>query len=279
MILYDKELINIEKDGEKSMKLLLIEDDNKECEKFRKIAEKRENIEFIGITNSATEGLKMLKNNVPDGIILDLELNAGQGSGFEFLQKLKELKLKAIPKIVVTTNVYSDSVYDYLHENKVDFIFYKKQESYSIENVINTLLLLKGYTDNSYALITDKNEDGEENTETMKIISDKINKELDLIGISSHLQGRKYLYDSILYLLSQESSDERISINQYLISKYKKSSSTISRAMQNAILHAWRISSIEDLEENYKAKINYETGVPTPVEFIYYYVDKIKKTL
>ena len=207
MILYDKELINIEKDGEKSMKLLLIEDDNKECEKFRKIAEKRENIEFIGITNSATEGLKMLKNNVPDGIILDLELNAGQGSGFEFLQKLKELKLKAIPKIVVTTNVYSDSVYDYLHENKVDFIFYKKQESYSIENVINTLLLLKGYTDNSYALITDKNEDGEENTETMKIISDKINKELDLIGISSHLQGRKYLYDSILYLLSQESSD------------------------------------------------------------------------
>ena len=279
MILYDKELINIEKDGEKSMKLLLIEDDNKECEKFRKIAEKREDIEFIGITNSATEGLKMLKNNVPEGIILDLELNAGQGSGFEFLQKLKELKLNAIPKIVVTTNVYSDSVYDYLHENKVDFIFYKKQESYSIENVINTLLLLKGYTDNSYALITDKNEDGEENTETMKIISDKINKELDLIGISSHLQGRKYLYDSILYLLSQESSDERISINQYLISKYKKSSSTISRAMQNAILHAWRISSIEDLEENYKAKINYETGVPTPVEFIYYYVDKIKKTL
>ena len=33
--------------------------------------------------------------------------------------------------------------------------------------------------------------------------------------------------------------------------------------MQNAILHAWRISSIEDLEENYKAKINtsnYEKG-------------------
>ena len=44
MIIYNKELINIEKDGEKSMKLLLIEDDNKECEKFRKIAEKREDI-------------------------------------------------------------------------------------------------------------------------------------------------------------------------------------------------------------------------------------------
>lgn len=276
MILYDKTPINIEKYGEKFMKLLLVEDDNKECEKFRKIAEKREDIEFIGITNSAIEGIKLFKKNMPDGIILDLELNAGQGSGFEFLQKLKEIKINTRPKIVVTTNVYSDSVYDYLHENKVDFIFYKKQESYSVENVINTLLLLRGYTENSCNATTYNNED---DTETMKIISDKINKELDLIGISSHLQGRKYLYDAILYLLSQESSDGKISINQYLISKYKKSSSTISRAMQNAILHAWRISSIEDLETYYKAKINYETGVPTPVEFIYYYVDKIKKTL
>lgn len=255
------------------MKLLLIEDDNRECEKFKKIAKKKENIEFIGITNSAIEGIKIIKNNVPEGIILDLELNAGQGNGFEFLEKLKEMKLKMCPKIVVTTNIYSDSVYDYLHENKVDFIFYKKQDSYSVENVINTLLLLKGYMSNSNVQELQDDDTGDE------IILEKINKELDLIGISAHLQGRKYLCDAILYLLSQESDDGRISINQYLVSKYKKASSTISRAMQNAILHAWRISSIEDLETYYKAKINYETGVPTPTEFIYYYVDKIKKEL
>ena len=49
--------------------------------------------------------------------------------------------------------------------------------------------------------------------------------------------------------------------------------------MQNAILYAWRISSIEDLTKYYTAKVNYETGVPTPNEFIYYYVNKIKKSL
>ena len=49
--------------------------------------------------------------------------------------------------------------------------------------------------------------------------------------------------------------------------------------MQNAILYAWRISPIEDLATYYTAKINYETGVPTPTEFIYYYVSKIKKEL
>ena len=52
----------------------------------------------------------------------------GKGSGFDFLKGLQNLKLEKEPKIVVTTNVFSDSVYDYLHESKVDFIFYKKQK-------------------------------------------------------------------------------------------------------------------------------------------------------
>ena len=261
------------------MKLLLIEDDKNECDKFKEAANKRNDVEFVGITNSAEEGIKLIKSNIPDGIILDLELNEGKGNGFDFLKDIKKLKLKKFPKIVVNTNVRSDSVYDYLHENKVDFIFYKKQTNYSVNSVINLLLMLNEYRngDNNDKSITSN--DVKDDEENLKIISEKINKELDLIGVSTHLQGRKYLYDSILYLLSKESDDGRISINQYLGSKYKKATSTISRAMQNAILHAWRVSSIEDLETYYKAKINYETGVPTPVEFIYYYVDKIKKEL
>ena len=128
------------------MKLILIEDEKKEQDKFKKLAEKMNDVTFVKITNSTEEGIKCLKENDIDGVILDLELNSGTGNGFEFLEKLKITKLSKIPKIVVTTNVYSDSVYDYLHQNKVDFIFYKKQENYNVENVINTLLLLNNYS-------------------------------------------------------------------------------------------------------------------------------------
>ena len=257
------------------MKILLIEDDVNECEKFKEIVNNKDGVELIAVTNSSTEGLKYVKRYMPEAIILDLELNAGEGSGFEFLKELRRLKLTINPKVIVTTNVYSDSVYDYLHENKVDFIFYKKQEKYSVENVINTLLLLQGYTNKNNG----KDLEIENSEENMQMLSDKINTELDLVGVGIHLQGRKYLHDSILYVLTHEDENSKISINQYLMSKYKKASSTINRAMQNAIIHAWRISSIEDLEKYYTAKINYETGIPTPVEFIYYYVNKIRKTM
>lgn len=182
------------------MKLMLIEDEKKEQDKFKKLAEKMNDVTFVKITNSTEEGIKCLKENDIDGVILDLELNSGTGNGFEFLEKLKIMKLSKIPKIVVTTNVYLDSVYDYLHQNKVDFIFYKKQENYNVENVINTLLLLNNYTNTAS---TDIKEIEEEKEKQEKLIEEKVNYELDLIGIASHLQGRKYLFDAITYLLSE----------------------------------------------------------------------------
>lgn len=86
---------------ENKMKLLLIEDDINTCEIFKKIERARKEIEFIKITNSETEGLKCVKQNTPEGIILDLELTNGEGSGFGFIKELRKLKLKAIPKIIV----------------------------------------------------------------------------------------------------------------------------------------------------------------------------------
>ena len=203
------------------MKLMLIEDEKKEQDKFKKLAEKMNDVTFVKITNSTEEGIKCLKENDIDGVILDLELNSGIGNGFEFLEKLKITKLSKIPKIVVTTNVYSDSVYDYLHQNKVDFIFYKKQENYNVENVINTLLLLNNYTNTAS---TDIKEIEEEKAKQEKLIAEKVNYELDLIGIASHLQGRKYLFDAITYLLSEEGENSQVSINQYLLSKHKRPS-------------------------------------------------------
>ena len=261
--------------GNKYMKLLLIEDDVSECNIYKKIADKRTDIEFVAITDSDIEGIKYVKQYQPDGIILDLELNKGNGSGtgFDFIEALNKLNLKDRPKIVVTTNICSDTVYDFLHQNKVEFIFYNQQNNYSQENVINTLLLLNGYKSNTTANVIAKDDKEKD------IIADKINHELDLIGIATYLQGRKYLFDSIYYIIENGNDDSRITTIQYLVKKYKKSNSTISRAMQNAILHAWRVSPLEDLSTYYTARINYETGIPTPTEFIYYYADKIKKQI
>ena len=96
--------------------------------------------------------------------------------------------------------------------------------------MVNTLLILRNFKTKPSEFVA-----VEDDTNLESKIIDKINVELDLIGVALHLQGRKYLFDAIFYVIN-ESEDSSLSIIQYLVSKYKKSSSTISRAMQNAIL-------------------------------------------
>lgn len=259
----------------KPMSLLLIEDDEFECQRFKAYVETINNVKIVGITNSSDEGIELFKTYLPEAIILDIELHKGQGSGIEFIEKLKECNTEFRPIIVVTTNAVSSILYDKLHEDGADLIFYKKQVDYSPKLIISSALSLRK-TLHKFN-ITDKNLEGIQETpadyETK--ISNKINTELDLIGISSHLKGRKYIHDAIMYLIKENSSDE--TVFNHLANKHKKSASSISRVMQTAINYAWRNSAPEDLEMYYLAAVNYNTGVPTPTELVYYYKDKIKK--
>ena len=257
------------------MRILIVEDDINDCNNFINSIKKRDDFELVAVTDSDIEALKYVRLKHPEGIVLDLELNnskSGNTNSLEFLSNLKKLKLNYEPIVIVTTHVYSKRTYEILHREGVDLILYKDHPKYSCDNVLNNFLMYRNVSsDNQPKTISEEIEDNENK------ISDLINHELDLIGVTSKLKGRKYIHDAILYLIENENSN--INVIQYLTKIHKKSGNTITNGIQNAIIHAWRVSSIEDLETYYTAKVNYETGVPTPMEFIYYYVDKIKKLI
>ncbi len=258
----------------KPMSILLIEDNELEVKCFKEYLEIKDDVRLVATTNSSYEGIEHTKMYMPEGIILDLELHNGEGSGMAFLEELKNLNLDFKPLIIVTTNVSSNIVYNHIRELGADFIFYKKQSDYSPELVINAMTSLRGKIFNSNSRIKTT----EAPVEHENRLKDKINNELDLVGISNHLKGRRYLFDAIFYLLENSGENDE-SVFSYLSIMYKVNTSTISRAMQTAINHAWKISAIEDLLVHYKARVNVHTGVPTPTEFVYYYADKIKKFL
>lgn len=258
----------------KPMKILIIEDDANDCNNFINCIKRRKDVEIVALTDSDMEGLKYVKLKRPEGIVLDLELNnstTGNTDSLEFLSNLRKMNLQYQPIVIVTTHVNSKRTYDILHRNGADLILYKDHPNYSCDYVLNKFLNLRESTPKQTT-----NTVKEELEEESKI-SDCIYHELDLIGVTAKLKGREYIHDAILYLIQNENSN--VNVIQHLTKIYKKSGNTITNGIQNAIIHAWRISPIEDLEIYYTARVNYETGVPTPMEFIYYYVDKIKKMI
>ena len=262
---------------EKPMTILLIEDDEFEVNKFKEYVNTRNDVKLVKVTNSSKEAIESVKDYMPEGIIVDLELHKGEGSGLEFLEKLQNLDLDFKPLIVITTNVVSDIIYEHIRKLGADFIFYKKQNEYSAESVISSMTSLRETLYNSKINVLKRDIVKETPNEQKERMLEKINTELDLIGISNHLKGRKYLCDAIYYLIEHNKDNE--SVFNFLSNNYKIGISSVSRAMQTAINYAWRISPIEELMLHYKARVNFETGVPTPTEFIYYYADKIRKFL
>ena len=257
------------------MKILIIEDDIEDCSKFKNCISKREDVELVAVTDSDIEGLKYVKTKHPEGIILDLELNnssSGNVDSLEFLSDLKRLHLNYEPIVIVTTHVNSKRTYEMLHRAGVELILYKDHPKYSCDYVLNKFISLRNNTTE-----TKKTSVEEELKEDENKISECINQELELIGVTAKLKGRDYIHDAILYLIENENSNT--SVIQYLTKIHKKAANTINNGIQNAIIHAWRVTPIEDLEKYYTARVNYETGVPTPMEFIYYYVDKVKKMI
>ncbi len=254
------------------LSILLVEDDTNACKEFTDYIENEENIFLIGVTNDSEKAINIVKDNLPDAIILDLELNTGKGNGLSLLQELKHLQFDVTPYILITTNNSSQITYDSARYLGADFIMFKHQEDYSAKNVIdflkiiNPTLLRQKQTANKTPPATESSE-----AKSKRIIC-RISKELNCIGISPKAVGYQYLVDAIYMVIKHPVQNLCNAIGE----KYKKTESSVERAMQNAINRAWRSSDIDDLLKYYTARINSEKGVPTLTEFIYYYANKIK---
>jgi len=257
---------------DKTLNILLVEDDQEECKAFIRVTDPIDDIRLIGVTNNENKALEYAKDYLPDAIILDLELHNGSGSGVSFLSTLRKMRLKFTPYILVTTHNISRITHKQVRQLGADYIMVKSQEDYSVKNVTDFLRSLKNIIHDSRQKLKDK---GDLSDETPGIIKKRLETrvatEIDLIGISPKALGRNYLIDAIM--LKVEGQSHQIA---EIARKYSKTDASVERAMQNAINKAWSTMQPDDLMHLYTARIQSDKGVPTLMEFIYHYANKLK---
>lgn len=259
----------------RELNIILIEDDSNACERFREYVDMVTDVLLMESTNNSYRAVELVKEQLPDAVILDLELNEGQGNGLMFLQELKKLSLPFTPYILVTTNNPSSTTHDFCRQMGADFIMSKHQDDYSEKNAIEFLRMMKDIIQGRRNSKTSVSKAPLSSEPSTKQIERMISTELDAVGISPKAIGYNYLSDAILLIIQGKPNN----ICSTLATKYKKTDSSIERAMQNAINKAWRTADIDDLLTNYKARINSEKGVPTLTEFIHYYAKKINNLI
>lgn len=257
------------------MTILLIEDDVIACKELKDYIETSEGLTLLGVTSDSNAGIEMVQSLLPDVIILDIELHHGTGNGIMFLAGLNNLPLSRRPYILVTTNNSSNVTYESARQLGADFIMGKYKADYSAQYVVEFLRMIQHTILSSRRETAPQLDTVESREQQQKMLLKRVHRDLDLIGISPKNIGYKYLTDAILMTIENPTAN----LSRQIAEKYKKSDASIERAMQNAINRAWRMSDIEELLSLYTAKIHSEKGVPTILEFVHYYANKIKTDL
>lgn len=257
---------------DKKLSILLVEDDPEACKEIVAYTAELDDISLIGVTNNSSKALEYIKDYLPDAIILDLELHHGSGNGLFVLQGLKQLLLTLTPYILVTTNNSSPVTYETARQLGADFIMSKHQEDYSAKTVVDFLRMMKPIINSKASANSAAHTKADSPEIREKRMTQRINAELNQIGISTKAVGYQYLSDAIALIIDGTTNN----LCSIIGKKYAKTDSSVERAMQNAISRTWRASDIDDLLTFYTAKINSEKGVPTVMEFVFYYANKLK---
>ena len=255
-----------------TLDILIIEDDIVACGELRLYIERIDNLKLIGITGDTDKGIEIVKSMLPDVVILDIELNRGTGNGIVFLAKLNALNLSLRPYVLITTNNSSNVTYEFARTLGADFIMSKHKPDYSAQYVIEFIRMIQHAILSRRPSVTQDFSQEDSYEKNLSLYTRRVYRELDWIGISPKNIGYRYLADAILLLIK----DSSVNVYRELAEMYKKSDASVERAMQNAINRAWRHSDIEELLTHYTARIRSEKGVPTTLEFVYYYANKIK---
>lgn len=260
------------------IRILLIEDEEKDVQAISDYIRSVADMELAGITNDSNEAVLLTKEIRPHIVILDLELSYGYGSGLSYLKNLSELESINRPKIIVTTKIHNEDTLEIVRELGADFVLYKRQKGYKPEVLISTARLLLEHSRIRPNAIPESSEISKSKENKNEIIMKKIFDEFRFIGLSAHLKGSKYLADAI-YIVTTADAETSKSFRQLvyppLVKKYKLSIENMHRNMMNAIDRTWRLGDPEILTKYYTQHISRDMGSPTVSEFVYYYAQKI----
>lgn len=216
-------------------------------------------VNYIG-TDGAT-GLKLAQENMEqiDLVVMDTLLSGRDG--ISLLDEFK--KMNSNFKIVLTSSIRNNLVFNTLENFNVDYIMLKPYKMEDLENVIEGLF-------NSHI---DKVSNGS--------LELKISRMLHSLGIPSHIKGYQYIRESIMLIYNNPYIIGGITKELYpeVALKYRTTSSRVERAIRHAIEVSWNRGDYEYMEELFGHSVDYDRAKPTNSEFIATVADKLRLDL
>jgi len=262
---------------------VLIADDNVEfATTLMNYLGKEEDMEVVGIAKDGLETVELIKQKIPDIVILDVIMPHLDGLGV--LEKLPTLNLEKNPSTIMLSAVGQEKITQKAISLGAEYYVVKPFE---IDVLVKRIKELKYY----YPMVQETTTYSgvrEEKTNYITIDPRKRTNECNLealvtniiheLGVPAHIKGYQYLREAIMMVVNDIELINEITKQLYpeIAERYNTTPSRVERAIRHAIEVSWSRGRLETTNGIFGYTVSAAKGKPTNSEFIAMVADKLR---
>jgi two-component system response regulator (stage 0 sporulation protein A) len=255
---------------------IIIADDNKEfCNILSEYLKKQNDFEIAGIAKDGVEALKLIAQENPDVLVLDIIMPHLDGLGV--LEKLNTYDGVSIPKIIILSAVGQDKITQRAINLGADYYVVKPFELDVFSNRIRQMFN-SGYNIQDVRRPISVNDEQSSLNLFNNNLESEITNIIHEIGVPAHIKGYLYLREAIFMVVNDVELLSAVTKELYpsIAKKFNTTASRVERAIRHAIEVAWSRGQVETINKIFGYTIHNSKGKPTNSEFIAMVADKLR---
>lgn len=259
---------------------VLLADDNREFTGLlSEYISEQSDMKVCGVAYNGEEVIRHLEQsrNVPDILILDIIMPHLDGLGV--LEKLREMNLSPMPKIIMLTAFGQENITQKAVQLGASYYILKPFDMEVLSNRIRQLVGVPAHS--ASAQFSTSSTSLKSNVVPMakgKNLDANITSIIHEIGVPAHIKGYQYLREAITMVYNNIEILGAITKTLYpaIAEKFKTTPSRVERAIRHAIEVAWTRGNIDSISHLFGYTINISKSKPTNSEFIAMVADKLR---
>ncbi|KIL38510.1 chemotaxis protein CheY [Gordoniibacillus kamchatkensis] len=254
---------------------ILMADDNREfTHLLSEFISEQDDMEVVGVAYNGNDVLRTIEQQreVPDVLILDIIMPHLDGLGV--LERLREMNLNPMPKIIMLTAFGQENITQKAVQLGASYYILKPFDMEVLTNRIRQLVGVPSVTSTSHS----PSRGNVVQLPKGKNLDANITTIIHEIGVPAHIKGYQYLREAITMVYNNIEILGAITKTLYpaIAEKYKTTPSRVERAIRHAIEVAWTRGNIDSISFIFGYTINISKSKPTNSEFIAMVADKLR---
>lgn len=259
---------------------VLLADDNREFTNLlSEYISEQSDMSVSGVAYNGEEVLRHLEETrkVPDVLILDIIMPHLDGLGV--LERLKEINMSPMPKIIMLTAFGQENITQKAVQLGASYYILKPFDMDILANRIRQLVGNPTYSSTgSFSTSSSSLKSNVVPIAKGKNLDANITSIIHEIGVPAHIKGYQYLREAITMVYNNIEILGAITKTLYpaIAEKFKTTPSRVERAIRHAIEVAWTRGNIDSISHLFGYTINISKSKPTNSEFIAMVADKLR---